>query len=103
MESNLFANIPADLPDELFQTLLSSDNIRIERILSKGHHSAPDSWYDQDQNEWVLLIQGEAKVTFLDRILHLRSGDYVNIPAHEKHRVAWTTPDIETIWLAIFY
>lgn len=101
--ANLFQAIPAELPEELAQTIIQSDSLRIERIVSKGHCSEEGFWYDQAEAEWVLLVQGEAKLAFEDHTLALRPGDYVNIPAHVKHRVAWTTPDVETIWLAIFY
>lgn len=102
-KANLLCNIPADLPVELVQTILASGDLRIERIVSKAHQSAPDFWYDQDQNEWIFLAKGEARLQFPNQTLHLKAGDYVNIPAHQKHRVEWTTPDEETVWLAIFY
>jgi len=102
-KTNLLCNLPADLPVELVQTIVAGADVRIERIVSKGHQSPPDFWYDQDQNEWVLLAKGEAKLQFPDETLKLEAGDYVNIPAHQKHRVAWTTPDEETVWLSIFY
>ncbi|MFZ4481040.1 MAG: cupin domain-containing protein [Rhodoferax sp.] len=101
--ANLLCSIPPNLPEELVQTLLSSPDIRIERIVSRGHQSAPGFWYDQDQNEWVLLVQGEARLQFEDQTLCLKAGDYVNIAGHQKHRVDWTAPDRDTIWLAIFY
>ncbi len=101
--SNLFEAIPAALPEEIAQTLLQSGSLRIERIVSKGHCSEDGFWYDQAQAEWVLLVQGSAKLQFENRTLSLEPGDHVNIPAHVKHRVAWTTPAVETIWLAIFY
>jgi len=101
--ANLFDNIPRELPAELSQTLLSSGRLRIERIISRGHESAPDFWYDQDQPEWVLVLRGAARLQFQEGSLDLEGGDYVHIPAHKKHRVAWTTPEQETIWLAIFY
>jgi cupin 2 domain-containing protein len=100
---NLFTSIPNNLSEEIFQTLISSDEISIERIISKGHKSEQNFWYDQDLNEWILLIKGAARLEFSDKTLNLKPGDYVNIIAHEKHRVDWTTPDEETIWLAIFY
>jgi len=102
-KANLLCNIPTNLPVELVQTITTVDDVRIERIVSKGHQSPPDFWYDQDQDEWVLLAKGEAELQFQDQNLHLEAGDYVNIPAHLKHRVAWATPDEETVWLAIFY
>lgn len=103
--ANIFQDIPNELPVELVENLVSSKDIRIERIVSKGHRSPPNFWYDQSENEWVLLIKGEAKLHFEadNEIVHLTAGMHVNIPAHQKHRVEWTTEDEETIWLAVFY
>jgi cupin 2 domain-containing protein len=104
MTTNLFANLPAyDLPDELFTTLLQAPEVRIERIVSHGHKSPDGFWYDQPTNEWVLVLKGAAKIEFEDGTLEMRPGDYVDIPAHKKHRVAWTTPDEPTIWVAVHY
>ena len=101
--SSIFTGIPAQLPTELCQTLLSAPNIRVERIVSKGHCSGDNDWYDQDQDEWVMLVQGAARLIFADdSAIELKPGDYVFIPAHCKHRVDWTSPDTETIWLAIY-
>jgi cupin 2 domain-containing protein len=102
---NLFADLPRHLPEELFTTLLSGAGVRIERIVSQGHSSPAGFWYDQDQNEWVLLLQGEAKLQFEgnEPPVKLKPGDFLNIPAHTKHRVEWTTPDEPTIWLAVHY
>ncbi|MDD5335173.1 MAG: cupin domain-containing protein [Rhodoferax sp.] len=102
-KANLLDNIPRELPAELSQTLLSSGRLRIERIISRGHESGPDFWYDQEQPEWVLLLRGAARLQFPEGTLDLGCGDYVHIPAHQKHRIAWTAPEQETIWLAIFY
>ncbi|QPB85771.1 cupin domain-containing protein [Pseudoalteromonas rubra] len=102
--NNLFANLPADLSDEVFQTLLSHEQLKIERIVSKGHTSPSQGWYDQNEHEWVLVLQGEGELTFEDgRVERLAAGDYINIPAHCKHKVSWTDPEQETVWLAIFY
>ena len=100
--ASLFADIPKQLPVELCQTLLTSSSVRIERIISQGHCSAEDFWFDQSQDEWVLLMQGQARLAFSDgSVIALTAGDYLLIPAHCKHRVDWTTPATETIWLAI--
>lgn len=100
--SSIFADIPNQLPEELCQTLLAKPTVRIERIVSKGHHSADDFWYDQAQAEWVILLQGRARLSFIDADpIELSTGDYLLIPAHCRHRVDWTAPDIETVWLAI--
>ena len=101
--TNLFTNIPATLPEELFTTLLESPNVRIERIVCHGHASPEGFWFDQDQHEWVLVLQGAARLRFEDNTIDLKPGDHVNIPAHTKHRVEWTTPDEPTVWLAVFY
>ncbi|MGZ3238288.1 MAG: cupin domain-containing protein [Burkholderiaceae bacterium] len=103
--ANLFQDIPNNLPAELVESLLVSKDVRIERIVSKGHQSPPDFWYDQSENEWVLVVKGEAKLRFEtdNEIVHLIAGMHVNIPAHQKHRVDWTRENEETIWLAVFY
>jgi cupin 2 domain-containing protein len=101
--SNLFTDLPTNLPDELFTTLLEAANVRIERIVSHGHTSPEGFWYDQDQHEWVMVVKGAARLRFEDEAVEMNPGDFVNIPAHKKHRVEWTTPDEPTIWLAVFY
>ena len=100
---NLYQNIPKDLPTELFETLIKTDNIHIERIVSKGHASEPGFWYDQASHEFVILVQGTASLAFEDRTIELTPGDYLTINPHQKHRVAWTDPDQPTLWLAIHY
>lgn len=99
--SNIFADIPNELPQELFTTLLKQDNLQIERIVSKGHSTPAHEWYDQAQDEWILLLQGQAILAYEQCSITLTVGDTVFIPAHTKHRVAWTTPDMPTIWLAV--
>ena len=101
---NLFANIPAELPDELFETVTESSSVKIERIVSRGHITPAGDWYDQEQDEWVILLQGEARLAFADRAeeLTLQPGDYLLIKAHEKHRVTFTPTDQDTIWLAVW-
>ena len=103
MTTNLFTDLPANLPDELLTTLLKAANIRIERIVSHGHTSPEGFWYDQDEHEWVIVLKGASKLRFEDSIVEMKPGDFVNIPAHRKHRVEWTTPEEPTIWLAVFY
>jgi cupin 2 domain-containing protein len=101
--SNLLADLPSQLPDELVQMLISAGNVRIERIVSHGHASRDGSWYDQDQHEWVVVLKGAARLRFEDGIVEMKPGDFINIPAHKKHRVEWTMPDEPTIWLAVHY
>jgi len=102
---NLFAQIRPVLPDELFDTLLTAGNVRIERIVSHGHASPPGFWYDQPQHEWVALLQGAAQLRIAneEKPRELRPGDWVNLPAHCRHRVEWTTPEEPTVWLAVHY
>jgi cupin 2 domain-containing protein len=103
MMSNLFTELPSHLPDELITILVDATNVRIERIISLGHASAPEFWYDQPQHEWVIVLKGAARLQFEDETVDMKPGDFVNIPAHKRHRVEWTTPDEPTIWLAVFY
>ena len=101
---NIFTGIPEQLPEELNSELLRGRRFRLERIVSKGHASPEGFWYDQDEDEWVLLIEGAARLDFDDgRSLSLTVGDYLLIPAHCRHRVAWTDPERQTVWLALFF
>lgn len=104
-KTNLLENIPTDLPEELIEVLAVSDNVRIEWVVSRGHTSPEDFWYDQDQNEFVLLLKGKAKLKFSDpdKMIMLEEGDSLIIPAHQRHRVSWTKPETETIWLVVYY
>jgi len=102
--NNIFEAIPEDVKDEKFELLVESGRVRIERIISKGHTSPESGWYDQEQNEWVLVLRGKAVLAFEDEAsITLQEGDFVDIPAHKKHKVEWTAPDIETLWLAVHY
>ena|SRR5688572_4136229 len=101
---NLFSDVPAELPEESVQTLLTTPNVRIERIVSHGHASPEGFWYDQDQHEWVLLVSGVARLRFDGEApVEMTAGSYIHIPAHKRHRVEWTDPHQATIWLAIHY
>jgi len=102
--SNIFANIPSEIKEELFEDIISKDGLKIERIISKGHTTTEFEWYNQKSDEWVIVLKGEAILEFEDAPeVKLQEGDYLNIPALTKHRVSWTKPDVETIWLAIYY
>ena len=96
-----------DLPDatlaEVFQLLLKQGPCRLERIISHGQKSPSDFWYDQKEDEWVLLLKGSATLAFPDsRFVNLRPGDSLFLPAHQKHRVEKTSLSEDTIWLALF-
>ena len=103
MISNIRDNLPTALPEELVETLLTARSLRIERIVSQGHASPDGFWSDQDQHEWVLLVEGAAQLRFEDRVVDLQTGDFIHIPAHQRHRVEWTAPNRPTVWLAIHY
>ena len=100
---NIFAGLPPPLPRELVQTLQDAAGVRIERIISHGQASPEGFWYDQDQHEWVIVLQGGARLKFKDGMVEMRPGDFLNIPAHQKHRVDWTTPQEPTVWLGVRY
>jgi len=102
---NLFEGLPDDLPEELFTTLHRTGHLRIERIVSLGHASPEGFWYDQKENEWVVVLEGRAEVQFEGeaRSAPLQRGSYLYIPAHARHRVAWTDPTQKTVWLAIHF
>jgi cupin 2 domain-containing protein len=102
--ANLFAPAPADLPEEAVAVLAEGSGARIERIVSRGHASPAGFWYDQDRPEFVALLQGEAVLDFADGPpLRLRAGDCLTIPAHRRHRVAWTSTGPDCVWLAVHF
>jgi len=102
-QTNIFAHLPVSLDEESFTDLLHVPGLRIERIVSQGHASPPDFWYDQGWDEWVLVLQGEATLEFDDppKQVVLRVGDYYWLPAGLRHRVASTDTNGPTIWLAV--
>jgi cupin 2 domain-containing protein len=101
---NLFTDIPGEMPDEICTRIVRADDVRIERIVSRGQASPPGFWYDQETNEWVLLVKGSALLRFFDgREIALAPGDHILIPRHVRHRVERTAPEGETVWLAVHY
>lgn len=102
---NLFADTAASRDAEQFVDLLTAPGLRLERIVSLGQVTPAGEWLDQSQAEWVILLRGAARLRFEDEsdARALNPGDYVNIPAHCRHRVEWTAPDEPTIWLALHY
>lgn len=87
------------LSEELITTLLENKNVRVERIISTGQTS---DWYDQAEEEFVILVQGNAVLEFLDREVSLKTGETILIKAHEKHRVSYTSAEPACIWLCVF-
>ena len=102
-KGNIFAKIPKTLNKELFEDILKTKNLRIERIVSDGHSSYEHFWYDQPENELIFLIQGSSEIRFEDETIILKKGDWLLIPSHKKHRVESTDKNQKTIWIAIFY
>ena len=100
---SLFANLASSLPEERFDTILSRPGLRIERIVSTGHASPPDFWYDQPQDEWVCMISGGAVLKIEGEVepRNLQAGDWIEIPAHVRHRVEQTDAAQPTVWLAV--
>jgi cupin 2 domain-containing protein len=103
--ANLFTSLPPPSSLEVVEELLRGCRFRIERIVSTGQATPPGQWYDQEDDEWVVLLTGAAALRFDDepQERELLPGDLVNIPAHRRHRVEWTAPDRATVWLAIHY
>ena len=103
---NLFDDLPLAVAErETVDVLVETESVRVERIVSRGHASPEDFWYDQDRNEWVALLSGAAGLLFegaAEEIV-LGPGDHVVISAHLKHRVLWTDAEQETVWLTVFY
>ena len=103
--SNIYSNIPEELPNELFEKIIYDSSFKLERIISKGHATPKGQWYDQAEHEWVILLKGSARIAIEGQagIVVLKPGDYIHLPAHLKHRVEWTDPATETVWLALHY
>jgi cupin 2 domain-containing protein len=101
---NIFASIPENPQKELVEELVRQGDVRIERIISKGQPSPDEGWYDQSENEWVIVLEGAGRLLFENGSeVNLKKGDYINIPSHSRHKVTWTDPDTVTVWLAVFY
>lgn len=96
--------LPPDLSgsEEIFETLASGDDLQVERIVSRGHATPDGEWYDQEDDEWVILLQGEATLTWGDgTTTDLEAGDALFIEAHCRHRVTHTSEEPPCIWLAV--
>lgn len=99
---NLFALPPELPPDELFERLAGGDEVLVERIVSTGQSTPPGEWLEQDRDEWVVLLQGEAELSLADGTrVALARGDHMLVPAGARHRVERTSADPPCIWLAV--
>jgi cupin 2 domain-containing protein len=103
VRSNLFDDLPERLPSERIDVLLTAPGIRVERIVSTGHVTPPGEWYDQDADEWVVLLRGRARLRIEGEpdVRDLRPGDHLRLRAHVRHRVEWTDDAAPTVWLAV--
>jgi len=102
--NNIFSDLPQSLEQEVFEEIVNSGPVRIERIISHGHSSPETGWYQQDENEWVIVLSGTGTLR-LDNgeDITLGPGDYHLIPAQQPHKVIQTAADEPTIWLAVFF
>jgi len=100
---NIYSKIPAIKDKEIFQTLLVNKQLKIERIVSQGQATEKGKWLKEARDEWVMVLKGAGKLRFRkgNRLIKLRAGDYVLIPANSPHRVEWTSLREKTIWLAV--
>lgn len=97
---NLFSPNPNALRKEQFDTLLKTQAVTIEKITSNDQTSS--QWYDQNEDEWVVIIEGEGSLLFEDgREISLQKGEHLYIPKHTKHKVTYTASP--TIWLAVHF
>ncbi len=101
---NLFADIPERIDHELTSEVLRSRFVRIERIVSRGQASPPEFWYDQAEHEYVVVLAGKASLKIEGQSeLIFGPGDSLYLSPHTRHRVEWTDPQQDTIWLAVFW
>ena len=102
---NLLAGVPLGLPAELVEELVRTRGARLERIVSRGHRTPDGEWYDQEWDEWVVVLTGRAELRIEGEndLIQLGPGDSLLLPAHVRHRVEWTDPAGDTVWLALHY
>ena len=102
---NLLADVPRALPAELVEEIVRTPGARLERIVSHGHRTPDGEWYDQEWYEWVVVLSGRATLRIEGEadVIPLGPGDSLLLPAHVRHRVEWTDPAADTVWLALYY
>ncbi|HPN37507.1 MAG TPA: cupin domain-containing protein [Melioribacteraceae bacterium] len=101
---NIYNTDKINLVNEYFEDIIKQKGFRLERIISYGHVTPNEYWYDQDEDEFVLLLKGNAKLQFEDgNVIELSEGDYIIIPKHVKHRVIYTNTQTNTFWLTCYY
>ncbi len=104
--NNIFSDLPDNLPEEIFETLISCESVKIERIISPKSYKMPDDkWFNEDTDEFVILLKGSAALLFKaknERVI-LKPGDYIYIPRNIEHNVESTDKEVQTIWLAVHF
>ena len=85
---------------EQIEILAQSENFRVERIVSNCASSPAGFWYNQDEDEKVWVLQGEALIEFKGEVAPLKKGEGLLIKRHTLHRVKSTSKDC--VWLAVF-
>ncbi len=102
---NIFKDLPKQTNIEFFEDLIDEPRFKLERIISFGQATPKGEWYDQERDEWVVLLKGSATLVFEGKAeeIDLFPGDHILIPAHQKHRVNRTDPDEPSFWLALHF
>lgn len=103
---NIFDNVDCNTSSEVFDILADGSNVKVERIVSPAGYKMPvGQWYDQDTDEFVILLKGSAVILFKEDAVEvsLKPGDFINIPRHKLHSVESTDKKEQTIWLAVHY
>jgi cupin 2 domain-containing protein len=105
IQGQVMASIPAPGPEEEMVNLWSARGARVERIVSHGQVTPEGTWYDQDWDEWVMVVSGAARLLLEGEAAErtLGPGDWVALPAGCRHRVGWTDPGGATVWLAVHF
>lgn len=101
LSGNLFSNARGRGDREVFEPVLVRGGIKIERIVSLGQATPAGKWLRQSRDEWVLVLRGAARLRIAGARIALKGGDHLFIPAGTRHRVEWTRPGRETLWLAV--
>ena len=83
--------------NETFTTLLEHKNIKINRIVSAEHIEQIE--YKQEEDEWLVLMEGEATLSLNGKEHTLYKGDTLFIPAKTPHTVLETQKG--TVWLTV--
>ena len=120
---NIYDKIPESITEEIIEIMYQNPHCKVERIISNGQITTENEWYDQDQEEWIILVQGEATILIeklqeessdkcnilncnikeesCDKV-HMVKGDTLLIKSHQKHRVIYTSQNPLCIWLCVF-